>query len=283
MSNFGLPYQGSKNRIAQKIVDFLPAGGTLYDLFSGGGAIAHCALFSKKWDKIVVNDIVHGQTKFFVDALRGNFLNRTEWISHKEFFELKESDPFIKAVYSFGNKGGQYLYSYQIEPVKKLAHLMLTAKTTKERRIYYRKFIKSLYSNGYLDISKNKSTKSKLRTLERVQSLEAIERVNELNTITNIQIEDYESDYQDITLSRYGVIYCDIPYRSTVSYGKQSFDYERFYSWAENQKLPVFISEYLMPEERFKCVLEIPKTCSMCATKNHVKTIERLYVPKQQA
>ena len=39
MANYGVPYKGSKNKIAKQIIDFLPSGGTLYDLFAGGCAI----------------------------------------------------------------------------------------------------------------------------------------------------------------------------------------------------------------------------------------------------
>lgn len=38
-----------------------------------------------------------------------------------------------------------------------------------------------------------------------------------------------------------------------------------FYEWACEQSQPVFISEYSMPEDRFKCVFEIEKTCHLAA------------------
>lgn len=56
------------------------------------------------------------------------------------------------------------------------------------------------------------------------------------------------------------VIYCDIPYRNEKynpkKYYKNTFDYERFYNWAEklSKNNIVLISEYAMPEDRFKCV-----------------------------
>lgn len=50
--SYGIPYMGSKNRIAEDIVDFLPSGKTLVDLFGGGGAITDCASKSGKWEKV---------------------------------------------------------------------------------------------------------------------------------------------------------------------------------------------------------------------------------------
>lgn len=46
---YGIPYQGSKNQIAENILKFLPGGKRLVDLFGGGGAISHCASLSYKW------------------------------------------------------------------------------------------------------------------------------------------------------------------------------------------------------------------------------------------
>ena len=38
---YGLPYKGSKNAIANWIVDNLPSSDTLCDIFFGGGAVTH--------------------------------------------------------------------------------------------------------------------------------------------------------------------------------------------------------------------------------------------------
>ena len=73
---------------------------------------------------------------------------------------------------------------------------------------------------------------------------------------------------------------CDIPYANTKKY-KHPFNYERFYSWAESQEIPVYISEYEMPKDRFICVAEKEKACSYLATKNKL-TIERIFRPRTQ-
>lgn len=39
MAKYGMPYQGSKSRIAEWVVDILPPSHTLVDLFAGGCAI----------------------------------------------------------------------------------------------------------------------------------------------------------------------------------------------------------------------------------------------------
>lgn len=54
---YGVPYQGSKNRIAEDIIALLPTGKRLVDLFAGGCAITHCALLFGKWETILSNDL----------------------------------------------------------------------------------------------------------------------------------------------------------------------------------------------------------------------------------
>ena len=54
---YGLPYMGSKNRIAEWVVENLPSAGTLVDLFAGGCAITHCAMLSGKFKHVIANDI----------------------------------------------------------------------------------------------------------------------------------------------------------------------------------------------------------------------------------
>ena len=45
---FGISYMGSKNKIAEWVMDQLPKAKHFYDLFGGGGAISHCAALSRK-------------------------------------------------------------------------------------------------------------------------------------------------------------------------------------------------------------------------------------------
>lgn len=52
--------------------------------------------------------------------------------------------------------------------------------------------------------------------------------------------------------------------------------------WCERQTNPVFISEYSMPEDRFKCIMEIETRSTLSATNKNKKSVERLFVPKSQ-
>ena len=90
--NYGLPYQGSKNRIAKDIISILPSGERLVDLFCGGCAITHCAMLSGKWKRFLANDLNGKMPQLFLDAIDGKYANETRWISREDFFGLKDED-----------------------------------------------------------------------------------------------------------------------------------------------------------------------------------------------
>lgn len=119
---YGLPYKGSKNKLAERIVSLLPKRTHLIDLFCGGCAVSHAALLRNKYEHIHINDINWMNPTLFIDALNGKYQNETRWISREDFFKLKDTDPYVAVVWSFGNNLRDYLYSKKIEPLKKAIH-----------------------------------------------------------------------------------------------------------------------------------------------------------------
>lgn len=119
---YGLPYKGSKNKLAERIVRLLPKRTHLVDLFCGGCAVSHAALLMGKYEHIHINDINWMCPTLFLDALNGKYNNENRWISREDFFRLKDTDPYVAFVWSFGNNLRDYLYSREIEPLKKAIH-----------------------------------------------------------------------------------------------------------------------------------------------------------------
>lgn len=117
-----MPYKGSKNKLAERIVSLLPKRTHLIDLFCGGCAVSHAALLRNKYEHIHINDINWMCPTLFIDALNGKYQNETRWISREDFFRLKDTDPYVAVVWSFGNNLRDYLYSKEIEPLKKAIH-----------------------------------------------------------------------------------------------------------------------------------------------------------------
>ena len=119
---YGLPYMGSKNKIADWVLSNLPEAGTLYDLFGGGGAVTHCAAESGKYNKIVYNELNSLVYQLFRDAISGQLVKEDRWIDRQTFNDLKDINGYISTVWSFSNNGKAYLYSKEIEPWKKAFH-----------------------------------------------------------------------------------------------------------------------------------------------------------------
>lgn len=122
---YGLPYKGSKNKLAERIVRLLPKRIHLVDLFCGGCAVSHAAMVMGKYKHIHINDINWMCPTLFIDAINGKYNNESRWISREEFFRLKDTDPYVAVVWSFGNNMRDYLYSREIEPLKKAIHYAL--------------------------------------------------------------------------------------------------------------------------------------------------------------
>lgn len=123
--NYGLPYMGSKNRIAKELITEIiwnePNAQIFIDLFAGGCAMSHAAILSGKFKKVIANDI-NEMPKLFKNAILGKYRDEKRWISRDEFHKLKDTDMYIKSVWSFGNNGKTYLYGEHLEPYKKAYH-----------------------------------------------------------------------------------------------------------------------------------------------------------------
>ena len=152
MKNYGFPYKGSKNRLAEKIVKLFPDAENFYDLFCGGCAITHRALIENRWKNYVINDIDSRCPKLFLDAINGKFKNETRWISRKDFYNLKDADGYVAFCWSFGNNGNRYLYSKEIEPYKKALHY---ARVFNDFSLFEEMGIKLKYASR-IEIEKNK-------------------------------------------------------------------------------------------------------------------------------
>ncbi len=105
--SYGLPYVGSKNLIAEQIIDLIPSCKNFYDLFGGGGAITHCAALSGKWDTVHYNDFDSQTVSYFQNALNGKW-DTDKFYSRKEFHDLCDTNPFVNYVWSFQCKGKTY-------------------------------------------------------------------------------------------------------------------------------------------------------------------------------
>lgn len=308
--NFGMPYKGSKSKIARDLIGIIPSGERFVDVFAGGCAMSHAALLAGRGKSVLANDITD-TPQFFVDALKGKYKDRNEWISREDFFRLKDSDPFVRYCYSFGNNGKDYLYSREIEPYKKACHyatvfddwtllqqlcpevagyarISLKGITDiKVRRLHFGpavvRALKMLKVPGIIE--RNPMYKSvRARQLLESQQLERFQRIESLERFQRLErfpIRARKGDYRTLRVQPGDVLYCDPPYKGTGGYNGQEFDHEAFYDWACSQSVPVYISEYDMPRDRFLKVWE-KKVPSRISAKGGDYAFERLYVPRKK-
>lgn len=121
---YGVGYVGSKNTIAADIINALPSGNRLIDLFGGGGAITHCATLSNKWNTVVYNDYDKPVVEAISNAIHGaySFDNpnfKPTFITREQFKAEKNTNGYIKIAWSFSNNGIDYVFSKKKERLKK--------------------------------------------------------------------------------------------------------------------------------------------------------------------
>lgn len=224
--NYGIPYTGSKSRIAHWVIDNLPCGRVLIDAFAGGCSITHRALLSQKWQTIIANDINGKYPQLFLDAVLGKYRDEKRWISREDFERLKLQDAFVACCWSFGNNLQRYMYSQAIEPYKRALHYAIVLddfapmqelmpevaqavreaihwiRNTHDRRITAQnvivKTLKRLTGDNYAHqiiqsnplykrIRHSSMDAQSLQGLQNLESLERLERLQSLESLESLQ------------------------------------------------------------------------------------------------
>ena len=257
--NYGISYQGGKSLIALQLISAMPAGERLVDLFGGGGAITHCAMLSLKYDSVLYNELNPDVCQLFDWAIHGKFKGETRWISREDFFRLKDTDPYVRNCWSFGNCNRTYCYGRTIEPYKKACHYAIVfndwtefeklcpevvdaAKAaldgltdTHERRIAFGPaIVKELKRLGdwetvegnplYLSCHKRPATgdatgTGRLKELQSLQSLESLERLQSLGWLEG-RLTITNGSYEEYVYKEGDIVYCDPPYEGTSDYSE---------------------------------------------------------------
>lgn len=272
---FGMPYKGSKNAIAQHIIDMLPPADHFYDLFGGGGAVSHCAALSGKFKYIHYNELNPLVFECFINSIKGYYQNENRWISRKDFQRLKESDPYAAICFSFGNNMRGYAYSEETEAYKYALHCSLFFDDNKLLSNYFNltdfKYTSDLLSLRYKEIIQFVKRQKPARMMTELQNFEALRRLQALH---GLNVTCTCGSYEDIEIEKNSVIYCDPPYLNTEGYAHK-FDYKKFYSWVKERR-NIFISEYSMPDD-FLCLGSVKKSVIYDPLNKAQKKQEKLY------
>lgn len=266
MRLYGISYMGSKNTIAEEIINFLPNGKRFVDLFGGGFAMSHCAYLSGKYEQVYYNEINPLVVDLIRKAINGDYNYskfKPEFITREKFFELKDKDGYVKYIWSFGNKGDAYIFGKDSEETKKILHNAVVFNDI-DSKIY--DLLPDFNIKSSDIVQRRKSVCQQLKRAKNRCDLQRLERL-ELNCGSYI---DYEYKKGD-------VVYCDIPYENTEKYCKEGFNHKEFYDWAATRPFTVYFSSYEISDSRFFVVWEKVKLTTLSSTSNNTKNIERIY------
>ena len=287
--SYGICYMGSKNALAERIVALLPSASHLIDVFAGGCAITHCAMKSGKWQHVHANDINEMIVGAFLRAINGEFIGERRWVSHEEFNRVRDTDAYASICFSFGGNLRGYAFSPADEDLKRAIHYAIFFG---DHKPFFK--LTGIDLTPVLNIS---DLRERYRTAKHLSKengkridLEPFERLNRLNSLATAFTNEEKKrltigsvDFAEVEIPSDSVIYCDPPYREKGGDSKaKGFNHDRFCEWALRQTVPVFVSEYAMPED-FVEVSSWQKSCKMKPTSNSLRTTEKLFVPRWQA
>lgn len=255
-TRYGVPYQGSKNGIAEWVVSHLPPGRRFVDLFAGGCAVTHAAMLSGKYREFLINDVSPWGVTLFRNAVSGQYANETRWISRADFDRLKNKSPYIRLCWSFGNKGRTYIYGRDIEEWKRALHeAVLFGNPLRARKfgVDLAAAVKGPTVDArYAAVKKAVSSNTRLHGMP--ESLQRLQRLQRL------QLPDLSrASYENVPHLDGDVVYCDPPYADSNCEGYAAnptdgrraasvFSSGRFAAWAASRDYPVFVSERICPQ-----------------------------------
>lgn len=243
-SNYGIPYQGSKDKLVHKISACLPKNAEhFYDLFGGGFSVSHYMAFHKKYPHVHYNELEPCTVQLVQDAIAGKYnynVFKPKWISREEFFNNLD-DAYTRIVWSFGNNQKNYIFGKDIEAYKRSLH----------QAIIFDEFDSTAI--GILGFSKwpehlsMKGRRLACRSvvIKRGERLD-LQQLERLEQLTSISLSSLS--YDEVEIKPNSIIYCDPPYKNTAGYTRD-FDHDKFWQWIRQCPHPVYVSEYTAPPD----------------------------------
>ena len=214
MVSFGIPYWGSKNRIAAKIIRRMPKGKRFVDLFAGGCAISHAAMLSGKYEHVHMNDKYGGCIRLFQECL--SRIVSSGFISRQEFFQRYKNEELVRWIWSYCNAGRTYAFGKDKEDEAK---------------------------NDFERCGKGISRVIRRRIMR-------LHSIRKLSHLCKCGMSSSFVDYMEVPLEEGDVVYLDPPYSGGVGYSGTSkvsaftseyFDYARKLA---QRGLAVYVSEF---------------------------------------
>ena len=296
----GLPYMGSKRKLAKPIIDYILKHNLntkyFYDVFGGGGAMSLEAIQRPKIKEVFYNDFNTGITELLKKLAKDGVVGEMyKWIDRDTFKKHKDDDTwyggYLATVWSFGNnKDKGYLYGADIEEDKKLLHKIIVFSCQDSLNILNNKYNIGINLNN--GIFKEDVIQRRLRIVSEIKSficsdnsnplvqhlimIESLTRLQNLQNLQNLQISNLSYEKVNITTDpKETIIFLDPPYIDTAKYTK-GICHKELYDWIEqltDKGYKVYLTSYESP---LICVKEFKHRSTLSATANNEVT-EKLF------
>ena len=289
----GLPYMGSKRKIAGRIVDKIqsdnPNAKYIYDLFGGGGAVSFECL--SRGLNVTYNELNTGVVELLKkirdDGITPDFY---QWIDRDTFNAHKNNSNWFgglcKVVWSFGNDQKNYMFGKNIEQFKRLGHDLVVHKSETarielsdylgfdiEKTVFDADSINDRRLNFSSRVRANKK-RFDLQQLEQLQQLQQLQRLG----FDGLTILNQSFDEVKITTpANETVIYLDPPYFNKGKY-QETVCYDALKKYIDESPYKIYLSSY---EYDMPVVAEFEHRSTLSQTANN-KVIERLYCNQPQ-
>ena len=285
----GLPYQGSKKKVAKKIVEIIKqnfgADKVVYDVFGGGGAITaeclktgldvkyndHCSFITAAFQKVISSDR---------EWLKTLIISREEFLKIRAKQEKTLDDELKLLVNSFGNNRQDYLYGKNHADVKYNLAVEIIAK----HNVFSGYKQTETYRNAARPFDVGKPVKNQvLNQLQQLQQLEQLEQLQQLGRLEQLEVTN--KDYRAFTDVEGAIIYLDPPYENTNVSGysdSKQFNHAEFYDWAAEMAREniVLLSSYTVTDDRFEEVFRFETARSTLSGGNDKTRCEKLFMVK---
>lgn len=288
VKGLGLPYMGSKRKLAPKIVDFIlgenPNTKYVFDLFGGGGAMSFEFIQRPQIERVVYNDLDSGVVSLLRDIAENGITEKyLQWVDRATFHEHKNGNDwfagFVKTCWSFGNNSQKgYLFSEENERLKRPLHFAVVERDAKHIQ-EVEKILGVKIPLGFLKVDDLQERRIALMSdIKRLKVgrvyLEQLERLEQLQQLERLEISN--CSYSDVVINTpipETVIYLDPPYINTVTYQKK-LSHDDLYSWIEKSPYKIYLSSY---ESHLPCVAEFEHRSSLSPANRSKKVSEKLF------
>ena len=287
---YGLPYKGSKRKIAKDIVDVIikdnPSIKYFYDLFGGGGAVS--IEMARRGIKVFYNDANNAISNAFEYAVKKGFtMDDIRWVDRVGFFKRLDSNQPLHGLevllFSFSNDQSSYCYSKILEPIMKLLHYVcvddcIESKKTLDMLLKTELQTLKLDDSGIFDrvgvVTKSLKKKGYRYDLSHISRMKQAIRLKDVvphNLLVCTSL-DYKS-VQIPFLSDDVVIYLDPPYQDTNKY-QIDVSHDELKKFMSQSRFKIYLSEY---QSDFKQVWSKEKQVTN-GLNNRLFKVESLFV-----